>query len=399
MSQTRVGVVGAGIVGLALARELQNRDPTCAVTVLDKEAEPGRHQTSHNSGVVHAGLYYKPGSLKAELCARGRRLMEDYCAEHAIPHAQPGKLVVAVTDDEVDGLREIHRRALSNGVPDIAWLEPAQMREIEPHVQALAAVHSPHTGIADFAAVARCLAKEVEAQGGQLCWHSRVTAIARRAPVIEVRTSADAVHVFDRLVLCGGLQSDRLGELAGGSRDPAIIPFLGMYYALIPERQHLVQSLVYPVPDARYPFLGVHLTRTIDESVIVGPNAVLGMAREGYRPLALDHRDLVDTLRWPGLRRLARQHWRQGVREVIGASSRHLFAAAARRYVPELRDRDLKRAWTGVRAQAVWADGSLADDFVVQEHDGVMSVRNAPSPAATSALAIAEHLAPQVLSR
>lgn len=397
MTRTRIGVVGAGIVGLALARELQRRDPACEITVLEKEAGPGLHQTSHNSGVLHAGLYYTPGSLKAQLCARGRHLMQDYCQEHSIPHSRSGKLVVAVAEPELAGLRQLHRRALQNRVPDLTWLGPEQVCEIEPHVRALAAVHSPHTGIADFAGVATCLAAEVQAQGGRLCWNSRVTRIDRRRGRIEVHAENAPDHVFDRLVLCAGLQSDRLGKLAGGTSDPAIVPFLGMYYAVVPERRHLVRSLVYPVPDPRYPFLGVHLTRTVDGSVHVGPNAVLGLARESYHPRGLDRRDLLDTLRWPGTRRLARQHWRQGLREVMVASNRHLFAAAARRYLPELRDRDLKRSWTGVRAQAVWANGDLADDFVVQDHDGVLSLRNAPSPAATSSLAIAEYLAPQVL--
>lgn len=392
-----VGIVGAGIVGLALARELLIRRPGLAVTVLDKEADVARHQTGHNSGVVHAGLYYKPGSLKATLCSRGRGLLRDYCAEHRLDYLETGKLVVAIARDELVGLREIHARASANGVPDLEWRDGASLREIEPNVVGLAAVHSPRTAVVDFVGVARTLRDEVVARGGAVLLGQEVTAVRRDASRTSVRVAGGAEHRFDRLVLCAGLQSDRVARLAGGSADPAIVPFLGMYYAIRPERRDLVRSLIYPVPDPRYPFLGVHLTRTVDGEVLIGPNALLTADREGYAAWRVRPRDLAETLRWPGFRRLARQHWRQGVRELVGAGSRRVFVAGARRYVPSLTAADVVRSRSGIRAQAVWADGRLADDFVLERRDGVLAVRNAPSPAATSSLAIAEHLAKAVL--
>lgn len=389
----RVGIVGGGIVGLTLARELVRRQPGAEVTVLEKELRVGRHQTGHNSGVVHAGLYYRPGSLKAELCTRGRGLLREFCEEHGLDYVESGKLVVARSIDEVPALEEIHRRSLENGVPDLARLDAGAIREVEPHVVGAAAIHSPHTAVVSFPAVAEAVAAEVVAAGGRVLLGKEVTSIEEVGDRVRVRTRSGQDEVFDRLVLCTGLQSDRVARLAGGSPDPAIVPFIGMYYAIRPGRRHLVRSLVYPVPDPRYPFLGVHLTRTVEGEVLVGPNAVLGLAREGYGPLKLSRADLAETLRWPGFRTLARRHWRQGVGEAAGASSRHVFAARARAYVPDLRDRDLVRAWSGVRAQAVWRDGELADDFVLAEEGRVLAVRNAPSPAATSSFAIAARIA------
>lgn len=392
-----VGIIGAGIVGLTLARALTAADPTCRVTVLEKEAEPGRHQTSHNSGVVHAGLYYKPGSLKARLCSRGRGLLRDYCQEKGLPFKESGKLVVAVDAAEIAGLREIHRRATENGVPDLRWLEGSALTEIEPHVRGVAAVYSPRTGVVDFPAVVTAIVAEFTEAGGQVRTNSPVSAIRQENGRIHVIAGKNQHHVFDRLVVCAGLQSDRVSQMAGGPADPQIVPFLGMYYRLVPERRHLVRSLIYPVPDPRYPFLGVHLTRTVHDDVLVGPNALLGLAREGYRAARVNLRDLGTTLRWPGFYRLAGQHWRAGARELVGALSRRAFVAAARRYVPELSGQDVVRAGTGVRAQAVAATGALVDDFALVDSNGVLSVRNAPSPAATSSFAIAEYLVPKVL--
>ena len=393
-----VGIVGGGIVGLTLARELVGTDGSCRVTVLEKEAVLGAHQTSHNSGVVHAGLYYTPGSLKATLCARGRILMREYCQDNGITYTESGKLVVAVDDAELGPLHEIHRRAQANGVPDLRWLERDDIGAVEPHVRGVAAVHSPRTAVADFAAVAATVAHDVRQAGGQVLTSSPVTAIRRHGGRIEV-VAAGRQHVFDRLVTCAGLQSDRVSQLAGGSADPRIVPFVGMYYRLVPARADLVRSLVYPVPDPRYPFLGVHLTRNVRGEVLVGPNAVLGLAREGYRPGRVNARDLATTLRWPGFYRLAARHWRAGVTELNHTVRRHAFMSQARRYVPELRDQDVERAGAGVRAQAVSVRGALLDDFAIADVDGVLSVRNAPSPAATSSFAIAEHLAPTVLGQ
>jgi L-2-hydroxyglutarate oxidase LhgO len=392
-----VGIVGAGIVGLALARELLVRRPGLAVTVLDKEADVARHQTGHNSGVVHAGLYYKPGSLKATLCSRGRGLLREFCAEHRLDYRGTGKLVVAVADDELAGLHEIHARASANGVPDLEWRDGDALREIEPHVVGRAAVYSPRTAVVDYAGVARALRDEVVERGGAVLLGQEVTAVRRHAGRTTVRAADGTERQVDQLVLCAGLQSDRLARLAGGAADPAIVPFLGMYYALRPARRDLVRSLIYPVPDPRYPFLGVHLTRTVDGEVLIGPNALLTGDREGYAAWRVRPRDLAETLRWPGFRRLAREHWRQGARELVGAGSRRVFVAGARRYVPSLTAADVVRSRSGIRAQAVWADGRLADDFVLEQGDGVLAVRNAPSPAATSSLAIAEHLAKAVL--
>lgn len=393
-----IGVIGAGIVGLAVARALASADPDCRVTVLEKEPEIGRHQTSHNSGVVHAGIYYPPGSLKARLCARGRPMMRDYCAEKGIAFDETGKLVVAVTDDEVPGLDEIERRATANGVPDLARLTPEQMRDIEPHVRGVAALHSPHTGVVDFREVARAFADDVTAAGGRVLLGAEARRIRRVRDKIVVLAQGEAYR-FDRLVICAGLQSDRMAAAAGYDDDPRIVPFLGMYYRLVPERRDLVRGLVYPVPDPRFPFLGVHLTRTIHGEVLVGPNAVLGLAREVYRALGVRPADVAATLTWPGFYRLAGRYWRSGAVEVLGAASPRRFLALARRYVPQLMPGDLARAPLGVRAQSVARDGSLVDDFAIDAGEGIVALRNAPSPAATSSLAIAEYLVPKVLAR
>jgi L-2-hydroxyglutarate oxidase LhgO len=390
-------VVGAGIVGLTVARALAGADPDGRVTVLEKESDLGRHQTSHNSGVVHAGLYYPPGSLKAELCSRGRGMMREYCAEKGIAFHEAGKLVVAVTDDEVPGLMEIQRRAAANGVPDLAWMTPQQMSEVEPHVRGVAGLHSPHTAVVDFRQVARAVAGDVQAAGGGIVYGAEVRAIRRVRGRIAVLASGQ-VHRFDRLVICAGLQSDRLAVAAGYDADPRIVPFLGMYYRLVPSARDLVRGLIYPVPDPRFPFLGVHLTRTVHGEVLVGPNAVLGLAREAYRALGVNIADTAATLTWPGFRALARRYWRAGVDEMLGAASRRRFLDAARRYVPELAENDIVRARLGVRAQAVSRDGALVDDFALDESRGIVAVRNAPSPAATSSLAIADYLVPTVLA-
>jgi L-2-hydroxyglutarate oxidase LhgO len=365
------------------------------VTVLDKEDHVAAHQTGHNSGVAHAGLYYAPGSLKARLCRRGIGLLKDFCAERGLPYDECGKVVVARTDAEVAPLREIERRAAENGVPGLRWLDAAGLREIEPHASGVAALHSPHTAIVDFPAIARAFAEDVSAAGGTVRLGREVTGIRRAGERVRVVTPQEELE-FDRLVVCAGLQSDRVARLAGDTAGPAIVPFRGEYYRLVPGRTDLVRGLIYPVPDPRYPFLGVHFTRRVDGGVDVGPNAVLALAREGYRRRDLRPADLWETLRWPGFRRLARRHWRTGVREMYGSVSRHAFVARARSFVPELTVADVEPAPAGVRAQAVDPDGSLADDFRIGRIGPVVTVRNAPSPAATSCLAIAEHVAGQV---
>jgi L-2-hydroxyglutarate oxidase LhgO len=388
----RIGVVGGGILGLAVARRLQQLRPDAAVTVLEKERDVALHQTGRNSGVVHAGIYYAPGSLKAELCRRGVGLLRDYCAERGLPYEECGKLVVAVDDSEVARLRELERRAHANGVPGVRWLDGDALRELEPHAAGVAGLHSPTTAITDYAAVARAFRDDVVAAGGEVVLGAEVT---------DVRVVAGRVRVgereLDRLVLCAGLHSDRLARLAGDDAEPAIVPFRGEYYRLAPEREGLVRGLLYPVPDPAYPFLGVHFTRRVGGGVDVGPNAVLALAREGYRRRDVRLGDVAAILGSPGFRRLARRHWRTGLRELRGSLLRSAFAAEARRYVPELQTGDLVGAHAGVRAQALDPDGSLVDDFRISRLGPVTAVRNAPSPGATSSLAIAEHIAAEVL--
>ncbi|MET0741304.1 MAG: L-2-hydroxyglutarate oxidase [Candidatus Nanopelagicales bacterium] len=389
----RIVVVGAGIVGLAVARRLAEQRPSSEVVVVDKEADVARHQTGHNSGVAHAGLYYAPGSLKARLCRRGIGLLKAYCLERGLPYDEIGKVVVARNGGEVDRLRNIQDRAAANGVPNLRWLSRAELTDLEPAVIGEAALLSPSTAIVDFVAVTRAYADDVGAAGGTLRLGFEVSRIARRGDQVAVGTPDGERLVADRLVICAGLQSDRVARLAGDEAEPAIVPFRGEYYRLVPARRSLVRRLVYPVPDPAYPFLGVHFTPRVDGQVDVGPNAVLAMAREGYRRRDLRPRDLAETLRWPGFRRLARQHWRAGVGELRGSVSKRAFVALAREYVPSLTVDDVVPAPAGVRAQAVDRDGSLVDDFRIGRVGPVVTVRNAPSPAATSALAIAEHIA------
>ncbi len=395
----RIGVVGAGIVGLAVARRLAQIEPRAAITVLDKEAAPAVHQTGHNSGVAHAGLYYAPGSLKATLCRRGIGMLRELCEEHGIAYRECGKLVIARDASELARLDEIERRARANGVPGLRRLGASELRELEPHARGAGALHSPSTAIVDFPAVARALAGELAGAGGEIRLRFEVAGIARRAGETRLRSAGGDELAFERVVICAGLQSDRLAWLAGGEREPVIVPFRGEYLRLVPGRAGLVRGLIYPVPDPAYPFLGIHFTPRIDGTVDIGPNAVLALAREGYRWRDVSPADILDTLRSPGFRNLARRHWRMGLRELHGSLSRRAFVAAARAYVPELSPDDVVPAPAGVRAQAIDPDGSLVDDFRIGERDGMVMVRNAPSPAATSSLAIAEYVAGRVLAR
>jgi L-2-hydroxyglutarate oxidase LhgO len=386
----RVGIVGGGIVGLAVARRLLSVRPGSRVTVLEKDADVARHQTGRNSGVVHAGLYYTPGSLKATLCRRGGGLLKDFCAHHALPYEECGKLVVALDDEQAVRLRAIFARASANGVPGIRLLERSAIRDIEPHAEGLLAIHSPRTAIVDFAAVARAIASEIRAGGADVRCSFRVTAIHEGTDVV-VASPADQLH-FDRLVICAGLHGDRVARLAGHDDDPRVVPFRGEYYRLVPGRAGLVRGLIYPVPDPRLPFLGVHFTKRVGGAVDVGPNAVLALAREGYRWRDVSPRDVADMLRWPGFWRVARKYWSTAVSEVAGSLSKEWFVRQARAYVPELTARDVVPAPAGVRAQAVDRQGRLVDDFALTRRGSILAVRNAPSPAATSSLAIAEHI-------
>ena len=393
----RIGVVGAGIVGLAVAREVSRRLPGAQVTVFDKEDRLAAHQTGHNSGVVHAGLYYRPGSLKARMCARGVPLLREFCAEHGVPFRELGKLVVALDAGELPALEEIERRARGNAVPDLVRLDAAGMREIEPHVSGVAALHSPHTAVVDYPRVCAALAAEVERAGGTVLLSSAVTALRQEADGV-VLVAAGRTHRFDHVVACAGLSSDAVTAMAGPPDELRIVPFRGEYFWLRPDKAELVRGLVYPVPDPRYPFLGVHLTRSVDDHVHVGPNAVLALSREGYRRRDVNLRDLREIAAWPGSWRLAAAHWRSGVAEIAGSASRRLYASHVRRYLPQVTAADLTPAPAGVRAQAVDRRGNLVDDFALLRRGRVLVVRNAPSPAATSSLAIAEHLVDAVLS-
>lgn len=389
MSDLPIVVVGGGIVGLAVARELTRRRPGGTVIVVEKEAHLAAHQSAHNSGVVHAGIYYRPGSLKAELCTRGRILLRDYCVEHDLPYREAGKLVIAARADELDRFQALERSATANQVPGLRRIEGDEITQIEPAAVGLAALHSPRTAVTDFAAIARSYAREIQAADGEIRVNTTVLSMRRAGSTVHVATDQGEIRAAE-VVACGGLQADRLGRLAGGPATPRIVPFRGEYLRVIAARQDLVRGLVYPVPDPRYPFLGVHFTRRVDGSLDIGPNAVLAGAREAYRRRGLRLTDVRDTLAWPGFWRMARRHWQTGVREVTGSVSMRAYVKAARAYVPGLEVSDVRRGPVGVRAQAVDRDGSLVDDFRIDVEDNITVVRNAPSPAATSSLAIAE---------
>ncbi|MET7942739.1 L-2-hydroxyglutarate oxidase [Streptomyces sp. NPDC005302] len=397
MADETIGIVGAGIVGLATAREIALRRPGTRVVVLEKEQDVAVHQTGHNSGVVHAGIYYRPGSLKARLCTRGMAMLREYCQDRGLPHQACGKLVVAVTDDEVPRLEALFATSQENGVPGVRRVGAGEIHEIEPYAVGRAALHSPRTAITDYTAVARSFAKDVTDSGGEVRLGFPVTRVTRlTGGAIEVASAAETLRV-DRLVLCAGLHSDSVARLADDGDEPRIVPFRGEYMTVVPDKTHMVRGLVYPVPDPRYPFLGVHFTRRVDGTVEVGPNAVLALSREGYRRSDVDLRELARIARFPGMWRLAREHWRTGVKEIRGSLSVTAYMKAAQAYVPALHARDVVRGGAGVRAQALGRDGSLVDDFALHRVGGVTAVRNAPSPAATSSMAIAEHIADTVL--
>lgn len=374
MERAQLAVVGGGIVGLATARELLARRPGAPLVVLERETDVGRGQTGANSGVIHAGIYYAPGSLKARLCVEGARELYEYCERRGVPVERPGKLVVALDEAELPALDELERRGRANGVPGLRRVGAGELREIEPNAAGVAALHSAATGVVDFAAVARALREDVEAAGGRVLTGFAVERVAGgtlAGPGGEVEAGL--------AVFCAGAAADRLAVAAGADPDPRIVPFRGAYLRLRPERRELVRSMIYPVPDPRLPFLGVHLTRRIDGEVLLGPSALLV-------PRAR-------SLAWPGTWRLMRRFWRTGASELRLAASRRAFAREASRYVPGIEPGDLEPAFSGVRAQALGRDGRLVDDFVVSETARALHVRNAPSPAATSALALARLIA------
>jgi len=384
--------VGGGIVGLAVAREMIARNPRSSVCVLEREHELAAHQSSHNSGVIHAGIYYAPGSLRARLCVEGARAIYEYCERREIPTERRGKVIVARSASELPRLQELARRGRANGVSGLREIDAAGIEELEPHARGVAGLHSPGTGTVDFAAVARAYAEDILEAGGAVACASEVSGVSvtsRSLTLAHAHGSTEASNA----IFCAGAWADRLAVLAGADPDPRIVPFRGVYLRLVPERRDLVRSLIYPVPDPSLPFLGVHLTRRIDGDVLIGPSALMAAGRHGSPPDAKRGGDLLETLRWPGTWRMLARWWRSGAGELSRAVLRSRLVHAGARYVPELQVSDVEPAFAGIRAQALGRDGRLLDDFAFSRTPRALHVRNAPSPAATASLAIARHVA------
>jgi L-2-hydroxyglutarate oxidase LhgO len=390
--------VGGGIVGLATARQILLRRPKVSLAVVEKEAELAWHQSGHNSGVLHAGLHYAPGSRKARLCREGKAAVERFADARGIPYRHCGKLVIALSEEELPRLASLRERALANGVEGLEEVGPERIRETEPHAAGIRALWSPKSGIIDFRRVATAYAEEIRAHGGAIFTGRKVLGIESRGPERIVRTSCGDL-VCRSLISCAGLYSDRVAAMTGAAGSERIVPFRGDYYTLAPRASHLVRGLIYPVPDTRFPFLGVHFGSTMDGRVRAGPNAVLAFAREGYSRTDLSLSDLSETLAFPGFRRLARRHWKTGLAEMWRDWSKSAFTARLRRYIPAIRAEDLEFGPSGVRAQSLTADGTLVEDFSIGESPGVLHVRNAPSPAATASLAIGRELAELAIDR
>jgi L-2-hydroxyglutarate oxidase len=386
-----IAIIGGGIIGLATARALSERAPRARLIVLEKEAKLATHQTGNNSGVIHSGIYYKPGSYKAKLCVEGKGLMLDFCGKHGIRVDHVGKVIVATEQAELPRLQTLYERGVANGVP-VEMIDPGQLREIEPHANALRAIRSPSTAIVDYKEVCAAMTRELTDRGVTIQTNAQVTAIKRRAGKIELATPGGVVPAT-RIVNCAGLYSDVVARMAGARVDVRIIPFRGEYYMIRPERQDIVRGLIYPVPDPEFPFLGVHLTRTVHGEVEAGPNAVLAFAREGYKFGTVRPGELAGTLTYSGFWQMARKYWRTGSYEMYRSLSKSAFVTALQRLVPALRPDDVARGGAGVRAQAVSPDGSLVDDFRIVAEADAIHVLNAPSPGATASLAIGRHIA------
>ncbi len=382
-------VIGGGIVGLSVARELLARHPDSTLCVLEREDRLAAHQTSHSSGVIHGGIYYAPGSLKARLCVEGARLLYAYCDERGIEARRDGKLIVAADEGELGRLDELERRGEANEVPGLRRIGADEISEIEPHARGVAALHSPQTGVVDFARVAASYATDVERAHGIVATGAGVRSLTPRGATLSVEHARGTTEA-GFVVSCAGAWSDRLAVAAGASAEPRIVPFRGGYLRLRPERRELVRASIYPVPDPDLPFLGGHLTRTVDGEVLLGPSALLVCARDAYRLSRVRGRDLGSNLTWPGTWRLMRRFWRTGLTEIRHAASKRSFVEDVRRFVPELGAGDVEPGPSGIRAQALDRDGRLVDDFVVHRTERALHVRNAPSPAATSSLALAK---------
>ena len=394
LSNPSILIIGGGIVGLATARQLLRKNPDSEVTVLEKEPSLGQHQTGHNSGVLHCGLYYTPGSLKAKLAVEGIREMTEFCAEHNVPHEICGKLVVATNEAEVARMENLYERGRANGLGGLEKLTRDQMREIEPHVGGIAALKVPQEGIVDYNAVVTALVREIESLGGQVITNARVRHL-RQSNLWNADTTAGD-YSADWIINCAGLHSDRVSQLAGQRRDLRIVPFRGEYFQLKPQSQHLVKHLIYPVPDPAFPFLGVHFTRLIGGGIEAGPNAVLAFAREGYRKTNVNLQDLCDALTYPGLWRFAMKYPRMCLRELRGSFSKNYFCKHLQKLVPEVQPGDLETGGAGVRAQAMSPEGGLVQDFHFAHGKQALHVLNAPSPAATASLAIGSEIVNQV---
>jgi L-2-hydroxyglutarate oxidase len=397
VAKVDVAVVGAGIVGLATAYQLVSRNPRIRVLVLEKEHAAAQHQTGRNSGVLHSGIYYKPGSLKAVNCREGKRSMEQFCASHGIPFDTCGKVIVAVDEAEIPALERLYDRGQQNGVK-CEMIGPERLRELEPHAAGIRGIHVPETGIVNYARVCEQLVSLLGAQGSEVLCGARVTGVCTRGGSVHIKTVRGEFEAGS-LVNCAGLHSDRITKLSGVALDAKIIPFRGEYFELKPEVHHLCRNLIYPVPDPKFPFLGVHFTRMIDGGVECGPNAVLAFAREGYRKTDISPRDLAETLLYPGFLFMASRHWRMGMGEMWRSFSKGAFVKALQRLMPDIRGEHLSPGGAGVRAQAVDRSGGLVDDFLIQESDRIVNVGNAPSPAATSALNIGSAIADRLLKR
>jgi len=386
MNQAKVAIVGGGIVGLAVAHRLLESYPGTTVTVLEKESTCASHQTGHNSGVLHSGIYYRPGSLKAQNCRAGKQAMERFCAEHDIAHEICGKVIVALSDDELPAMERIHERGVANGVT-CERIDTARLHELEPHAAGVAALHVPEAGIVNYVAVCDKLVDLIGERGGRIVTGAKLTAAHVASNAVTLVTTAGDFEA-DYAVTCAGLYGDRVAALTGVFPAAKIIPFRGEYYELLPQATHLCRNLIYPVPDPSFPFLGVHFTRMIGGGVECGPNAVLALAREGYRKTDVNLRELGEALSYPGLLKLSARYWRTGLGEMWRSVSKQAFVAALQRLVPEIRAEHLEPAPAGVRAQAVARDGRMLDDFLIQESARVVNVISAPSPAATASLNI-----------
>jgi (S)-2-hydroxyglutarate dehydrogenase len=386
-SSHKVIIVGGGIVGLAVALEITKRFPHLCPLVIEKEAEVGQHQSSHNSGVIHSGVYYKPGSLKARLCVEGAQAMVEFCREHGIPHEICGKVIVATSEEEIPRLEELRRRGEANGLRGLRLIGSDALHEIEPHASGLRALVVPSTGITDYAVVCDKYAGLIRAQGGTILTSTAVAGLRHLKDEVVVETSGPAFSTA-YLINCAGLFSDRIARMADDDPQVMIVPFRGEYYDLIPQRTSLVRGLIYPVPDPRFPFLGVHFTRRVGGAVDAGPNAVLAFRREGYKRTDFNLRDLASSLVFPGFWRMAAKHWRSGLDEFHRSFSKPAFVRALQRLVPEVREEDLIPGGSGVRAQALARDGSLVDDFQFVPSGRMLHVLNVPSPAATASLVI-----------